>query len=277
MQNHTEPSDTFPSLAPVLSQHDMLPWSDKGGASGSSSSTLRQDENISNSSQYRSTSNAAESSRFRSQQQQSRQGRVDDQAFDTFGAPRQSQATSNNPVQFHSMQQPDPILLNRGLPPAPQEHTSDGAGIQAFLNSTAYTDELYGEDLVPDSNTYLSHRHQMDHQHSIAEQQRQHQWQDLLQAEDIVAYLQEMRYTDDIYGAPPAVEALIKEAQKEVAEENQASSNTEQNCGPAVQRLAMVRNHLMAEARGNVDAAVKQGQTLQQDDWEQILSKGSVL
>ncbi|KAI9261439.1 hypothetical protein BDA99DRAFT_560315 [Phascolomyces articulosus] len=253
----------------------MLPWSDKGGgASSSSSSTLRRDENIASSSQYRSQSSNADSSRFRSQQQQAQQVPLD-QGFDTFGS-----NSSNNPLGFNSMHHPQQgsRFINNQAPPLPEHNINDGADIQAFLNSTAYSDEVYGDDLVPDSTAYLSHRHQVDHHHSMAEQQRLHQWQDLLQAEDIVAYLQEMRYTDDIYGAPPLVEELIKEAQKEVTQEDSYhQGNTDQNRTTAIQRLTMVRDHLMAEARGNVETAIKQSQQLQQDDWEQIFSRGSVL
>ena len=258
----------------------MLPWSDKGGgASSSSSNTLRHDENIANSSQYRSTQSNAESSRFRSQQQEG-QGPLD-QGFDTFTSQQQQ---VNNPLAFQSMhqqqqQQQIPRFTNN-LPYQQQQqqlehHMNDGADIQAFLNSTAYSDEIYGDDLVPDSTAYISHRHQMDHQHSVAEQQRLNQWQGLLEAEDIVAYLQEMRYTDDIYGAPPLVEQLIKEAQKEVTQDQ--DTPTEQKRITAVHRLTMVRDHLMTEAHGNVNTAVQQSQQLQQDDWEQIFSRGSVL
>ncbi|KAG2219051.1 hypothetical protein INT45_008895 [Circinella minor] len=253
----------------------MLPWSDKGGgnSSSSSSNTLRHDENIANSSQYRPTQSNAESSRFRSQQQQQGQTPLD-QGFDTFTS---QQREINNPLSFPSMHQQQAPRLTNNLPlqQQPEHHINDGADIQAFLNSSAYSEEVYGDDLVPDSTTYISHRHQMDHQHSVAEQQRLNQWQGLLEAEDIVAYLQEMRYTDDIYGAPPLVEQLIKEAQKEVTQEEDTS--TEQKRITAVQRLTMVRDHLMTEARGNVNTAVKQSQQLQQDDWEQIFSSGSVL
>ncbi|KAI8148963.1 hypothetical protein BJV82DRAFT_663312 [Fennellomyces sp. T-0311] len=237
----------------------MLPWSDKGG--GSSSTSIQRDENLATGSQYRPAP-PGESSRFRSQPQQP--PRFDDHGFDTFGSQQQPRS---NPLHFPSMQQAP--LMND---PAPS--MNDGADIQAFLNSTAYTDELYGDDLAQTSVTYGSHRHQVDHAHAVAEQQRKHQWQDLLQAEDIVAYLQEMRYTDDIYGAPPAVEALIKEAQKEIAE---PAADTEQSRVTAVDRLAMVRNHLMGQAGGRVEEAVKQGQQMQQDDWEQIFSKGGLL
>lgn len=235
---------------------NMLPWSNKAGSSSSASSSIRRDETIANANQYRTSE--ADSTRFRSSLAQDQS--ADNTSFDTFV----QSSSSSTPMRFPPIQESQ--MIHHPPPVA-----NDGAEVLGFLSSAEYTDAVHGDDLIQESNTYRSHRHQVDHEHSIAEQHC-HQWTELLAAEDIVAYLQELKYTDDIYGAPPAIESLIKEAQQEIRQEIPPASNH-----TAVSRLAMVRDHLLGHAQGQVEAAAKHAHEMKQDDWNQIFSKGGLL
>lgn len=248
--------------------YTMLPWSNKAGSSSSASTSIRRDENIANTHQYRPTGEA-ESARFRSSL--ATQDQSDSTGFDTF-----IQSSSSSPSASSSSFQPirEPSIIHHP-PPAPPVAT-DGAEVLGFLSSAEYTDAIHGDDLAQESQTYQSHRHQADHEHSVAEHRRRHQWTELLAAEDIVAYLQELKYTDDIYGAPPAIESLIKEAQQEVMDQPQTPAAAASN-HTAVSRLAMVRDHLLGHAHGQVEAAAKHAHQMKQDDWDQIFSKGGSL
>ena len=163
----------------------------------------------------------------------------------------------------------------------PISHTvslADGANVLALLNSSeAYNEEIHGDDLVTTSANYRSHRHDVDRLHSLAEQQkkwqqeqhqrvpRQHLQQerlsDLLAAEDIVAYLANQRYVDDVYGLPAPFEELIKQARQE------AASSSNDTPRKAVQRLQMIRQHLMDQSHGNPTAAATAAYELEVSDW----------
>lgn len=246
----------------------MLPWSNKPGSSSSASNSIRRDENIANTHQYRPHSEA-ESARFRS----SHAAQGDNTGFDTFIQSSSSPSASSS--SFPPIRESPIIHHHPPAAAAPPVAATDGAEVLGFLSSAEYTDAIHGDDLAQESQTYQSHRHQADHEHSVAEHQRRHQWTELLAAADIVAYLHELKYTDDIYGAPPAIESLIKEAQQEIMDhpptQTPASNHT------AVSRLAMVRDHLLGHAHGQVEAAARHAHEMKQDDWDQIFSKGGSL
>ncbi|KAI9317988.1 hypothetical protein BX666DRAFT_1933648 [Dichotomocladium elegans] len=254
----------------------MLPWSNKTGSS-SGSSTIQRDESIANSNQYKTPeSNETESSRFRSTPAAPSSH---DHAFDTFtnSASHQSQHITR---PFHDSRELSRQQQQHAPPAAPLQQAADGADVLDLLGSADYADAVYGDDLLQDSSTYRSYHHQHDREHSLAEyqqqQQQRHEWTELLATEDIVEYLRNVKYTDDIYGAPPAVQALIREAQQEIAAAT-VPENQHQRVNGAVARLTMVRDHLMGRAHGQVDLAAKQAQQLQDGDWDAIFAKGTSL
>lgn len=242
----------------------MFPWSNKGSGSSSSRSTLlSRDENIANTSRFHEQQ---PTERFRTNVPATEA----EHAYNDFQSDNGPNRQPLQQLESQFRQQP-PLPSTELLPRAPD---LDGAEVQAFLNSADYTDEIHGDDLVPTSQSFHSYRHEQDRQHSLAQQQL-NQFEELLRAEDIVAYLQGLRYTDEIYGAPPAIEALIKEAREEIVT---AGTQEEPDASPqqrhsAVNRLAMVRNHLMGEAGGNVQAAARRAQEMNQDDWNQLFSQ----
>ncbi|KAI8098367.1 uncharacterized protein B0P05DRAFT_521651 [Gilbertella persicaria] len=143
---------------------------------------------------------------------------------------------------------------------APHENALDGSDVLNFLNTTNYSDSVHHDDLVPDSISYISHRHQMDTQHALSEREKhQHHWTaELLAAEDIVDYLQKADYTEDIYGIPHLGQ-WIKEAKEELAQ-----SSTKRT---AVERLTMIRHHLVQKALGDPELAAKNALGMNEHDW----------
>lgn len=148
----------------------------------------------------------------------------------------------------------------------------DGSEVLNFLNSgTAYSDHIHGDDLRPDSITYISHRHQMDTQHALSEREKlQHHWTTgLLSAEDIVEYLQNTNYTDDIYGIP-VIGQWIKEAKEEAMQQEQP--NTAESKRVAIERLNMIRHHLIQKANGDPNLAAKNAIEMTENDWSSSFS-----
>ncbi|KAL9541276.1 hypothetical protein MBANPS3_009212 [Mucor bainieri] len=148
----------------------------------------------------------------------------------------------------------------------------DGSEVLNFLNAaTAYSDHIHGDDLKPDSTTYISHRHQMDTQHALSEREKlQHHWTTgLLSAEDIVDYLQNTNYTDDIYGIP-VIGQWIKEAKEEAMQQEQP--NTAESKRVAIERLSMIRHHLIQKANGDPNLAAKNAIEMTENDWSSSFS-----
>ncbi|GAN06578.1 hypothetical protein MAM1_0128d06064 [Mucor ambiguus] len=148
----------------------------------------------------------------------------------------------------------------------------DGSEVLDFLNAaTAYSDHIHGDDLRPDSTTYISHRHQMDTQHALSEREKlQHYWTTgLLSAEDIVDYLQNTNYTDDIYGIP-VIGQWIKEAKEEAMQQEQP--NTAESKRVAIERLNMIRRHLIQKANGDPNLAAKNAIEMTENDWSSSFS-----
>lgn len=148
----------------------------------------------------------------------------------------------------------------------------DGSEVLNFLNSgTAYSDHIHGDDLRPDSTTYISHRHQMDTQHALSEKEKlDHHWTTgLLSAEDIVDFLQNTNYTDEIYGIP-VIGQWIKEAKEEAMQQEQP--NTAESKRVAIARLDMIRHHLIQTAHGDPTLAAKNAIAMTENDWSSSFS-----
>lgn len=147
----------------------------------------------------------------------------------------------------------------------------DGSDVLNFLNSgTAYSDHVHGDDLIPDTISYISHRHQMDTQHALSEKEKlQYHWTTgLLSAEDIVEYLQNTNYTEDIYGIP-IIGQWVKEAKEEAMQE---SASTAESKKVAIERLNMIRNHLIQKANGDPNLAAKNAIEMTENDWSSSFS-----
>lgn len=235
----------------------MQPWIDKASGSGSSkSSTLHYDRTLSHLHHYHSSqqqqqqhTGSSSSSRFRTHQQQA----------DKFSISSHQYPTVEQPNAFQSKFDFSPI-----------QHTNnqmfsytDGADVMNFLNSTEYSDEVHGDDLRPDSMSYISHRHQLDTQQGLSEREKlNHHWTtELMAAEDIVEYLMTTNYTEDIYGIP-LIGQWIKEAKHEIE-----MDKTSENSKKAIARLSMIRNHLLNKASGNSELAAQNALRMTESDW----------
>ncbi|KAI9347473.1 hypothetical protein BD770DRAFT_395637 [Pilaira anomala] len=218
----------------------MQPWTDKAGSSQTRS--LHYDKSLSNLPSY-TTDTSSSSSRYRTTGK-----------FRTLKEPSTTtsmDSTTSNELTQNFLPSPPPLSSTHSM------SLSDGGEVLSFLSSTSYSDQVYQDDLRPDSMSYISHRHQMDTQHGLAEREK---WiSGLLGATDIVAYLEEMVYIDDVYGIP-VLGQLIKEAQEEV-------KYTENNKRIAVDRLSMIRNHLVQGANGDFELAAKNAFDLNENDW----------
>ncbi|KAI9475537.1 MAG: hypothetical protein EXX96DRAFT_573698 [Benjaminiella poitrasii] len=216
----------------------MQSWTDK-----SNSSSLRYDKTLSNVNQYQqpesSTTNNNSSNRFRTTYTNTTATTTTTQQNEDN---RPSPSLPLNTIQF--TQQPSSIQQHRfaQMPP------TDGSDVLAFLNTPNYTDHVHQDDLNPSSTVYTSYRHQIDHQ-----QARQEQLSQLLVAEDIVEYLITADYIEDLYGLPQLGQ-IVKEAKEEL-------TATKDNRGKAIQRLDMIRQHLLKGADGNPDLAAQQAMT----------------
>ncbi|KAI8890663.1 hypothetical protein K501DRAFT_281646 [Backusella circina FSU 941] len=217
----------------------MQPWVDKSGYSGQSS--IHYDRNLSYLNQYESQRAGSSSSGFRTQSKQ----------------PLQEPFTSKQNQTYTPSHIFSPI-------PTQDQHTSlDGADVLNLLNSTSYSDAVHSDDLNPDSMTYLSHRHQVDTQHGLAELQKLKQWKEFLLSDDIVGYLANATYIEDIYGVP-VIGDLIQEAKEEVAQDKPHK---------AVERLNMIRLHLVHSASGDANRAAKQAASMKGEEWSKVFTQ----
>jgi hypothetical protein len=147
------------------------------------------------------------------------------------------------------------------ITPPQYESPLDGSDVLSFLNSTEYSDHIHGDDLKPDSMTYISHRHQQDTHQALSEKEKlqQHWTAELLAAEDIVEYLQNADYTQDIYGIP-VLGQWIREAKEEILKDDSHKKI-------AVERLNMIRHHLVQKAMGDPELAARNALQMTQNDW----------
>ncbi|KAI8093383.1 uncharacterized protein BX664DRAFT_329572 [Halteromyces radiatus] len=227
--------------------------------------SLHHDRTLATASQY-NTSSQRQSDLFRSGED-----KVHDhnQEFDVFTGQSSSSSSSkglvssrlSNEIGLH--EQYEQLLLSSMSP-------MDGSEVVAFLNGPTglYDDEVYGDDLDPGSMSYQSYQHKVDHQHSLAEMesQRQRKMEEWILTDDIIAYIEkyDSTYVDDIYGLPPIIEKLIKEAKEELKQNSNDGQQT------AVNRLQMIRNHLIGQSQGNRTLAVQQGLQMKTEDWASL-------
>lgn len=226
----------------------MQPWVGKGTGSSSNSSTLHYDRTLSHLQQQQHNSyQQPQSFRTTSSSSSAYQQQQKDQ-----------QSTINRPsmISEFAPYQHTPISHL-----APHEDMADGTEVLEFLNSSDYNDLVHGDDLRPDSISYISYRHQQDTQHALSEKEKlqKHWTAELLGAEDIVEYLLKETYTEDIYGIP-ILGQYIKEAKEELQDNSQSKK-------VAVERLTMIRNHLIQKHNNNVNSATNQIFEMNENDW----------
>ncbi|KAI8081114.1 hypothetical protein BDF21DRAFT_418420 [Thamnidium elegans] len=221
----------------------MQPWADKSSGSHTTN-TLHYDKTLShlnNNVQHQSSSSG-----FRT-------------ARDTTTVP----LSSSSSLEFETRGKQ---ASNYSFEPAYTYHQNisltDGAEVMSFLNSQSYSDQVYSDDLRPDSMSYISHRHQVDTQHGLAEKEKLSQ---LFGTEDIVEYLKNTTYTDDIYGIP-VLGQLIKQAQEEMKQHKHV----------AIDRLSMIRNHLVHKANGDFELAAQNAFGMTQNDWSNTFLDSSI-
>lgn len=220
----------------------MQPWADK--SSGSHTNTLHYDKTLShlNNNVHQQSSS---SSGFRT----ARDTTVP--SFDFETREKQGSSSSNN-YNFFTQQQQHTMPL------------TDGAEVMSFLNSQSYSDQVYSDDLRPDSMSYISHRHQVDTQHGLAEKEKLSL---LFGTEDIVEYLKNTTYTEDVYGIP-VLGQLIKQAQEEIKQQPHKQV--------AIERLSMIRNHLVYKANGDFELAAQNAFGMSQGDWSSTFLDSSI-
>lgn len=241
----------------------MQPWIGKAGSSSTGSSTLHYDKTLShlnhhpqNSDQQSSSSSSSKTNGFRTSSSSC------DMMNTAATADSQYMDNMNN-----NHTQPNLFLESNNFSPI---HTksdmmflSDGADVLNYLNSTNYSEDVHGDDLRPDSMSYISHRHQLDTQHALAEQTKNSSaaLTELMATEDIVVYLENTNYTEDIYGIP-ILGQCIKEAKQEVMQDK-----TSENSQKAITRLSMIRNHLVEKASGDFELAAQNAFRMNENDW----------
>lgn len=113
-----------------------------------------------------------------------------------------------------------------------EQEKVDGGKVLDFLNSNLYTVEIYDTDKELFSGNNL----QME-----SETQNLNELNKFMESSDIITYLNEIRYTDDVYGNPFFLKRLIKEAKDEL--KNGAATDAHQHV--AIKRLKMVKDHLI--------------------------------
>ncbi|KAI8343658.1 hypothetical protein BC941DRAFT_411951 [Chlamydoabsidia padenii] len=227
--------------------------------------TFHHDRTLATGSQYSPAQQSTSSASFRSSNDHAPSQRNDhNQTFDSF-------TRTPNTV---------PLSLSSNLPPQPLVNPSqhlqlaasspmDGSQVLALLNesSGAYDKEVHGDDLVAGSMSYQSYQHQSDHQHSLSEFeiQKRRAMEEWILTDDIIAYIEkhDSSYVDDVYGLPPVIANLVKEAKEELKQGGDGTDGQQK----AINRLQMIRNHLIGRSRGNFTMAVQQGLQMKEDDW----------
>jgi hypothetical protein len=227
----------------------MQPWVDKASSSSTANtSSLHYDKTLS----YLNNKQASSSSS--SQQQGFRT--ASSRSSITPNKRDEIDHDYNNQYSSFASHHFSPLIT-----PPQYENPLDGSDVLSFLNSTEYSDHIHGDDLRPDSMTYISHRHQQDTHQALSEKEKsqQHWTAELLAAEDIVEYLQNADYIEDIYGIP-ILGQWIREAQQEIKQDDSHKK-------VAVERLTMIRQHLIQKAMGNPELAARNAFQMTQNDW----------
>ncbi|CAO3586918.1 unnamed protein product [Absidia cylindrospora] len=232
--------------------------------------TNHHDQTLASTSQYHPAQSSASSAPFRSGNDHAiSQGQDQNHDFDHF---TRAQSFSKTPFDSSPSQLPLPSITDHSLHQHSHLHLPaispmDGSEVSAMFNDPSGHDEVYSDDLVADSMSYRSYQHQSDHQHSVAEleKQRQRQMEEWILTDDIISYIEkhDSTYVDDIYGLPPVIAQLVKEAKEELNENGDGTDGQKK----AVSRLQMIRDHLIGRSQGNRTLAVQQGLQMKSDDW----------
>ncbi|CAM0138292.1 hypothetical protein VKS41_001545 [Umbelopsis sp. WA50703] len=149
----------------------------------------------------------------------------------------------------------------QSMPSAPnmeQLNPEDALMVHDILNSPNYTDLVYSSTpCTPISRTPASAEHSNLY---LA---------NLLEAEDIVNYLSQASYTDDVYELPMYLQTLITQAKEEVVV-NDSKSQDNKKARSAIDRLRMLRDHLLIKSGGDVMQAATAANInkLSQDEME---------
>ncbi|CAG8439468.1 1795_t:CDS:2 [Ambispora gerdemannii] len=149
--------------------------------------------------------------------------------------------TLQNPLAETTFQSPkfETIISNEGKK---TRNMQDGVGVIDFLNSNSFVSEIYN----PIDTEHEIERRRDHFQYTLSPNTRNldsagSYINTLIDAEDIVAYLKETRYTDDVYGIPNFLRKLIAEASDEVSNEKEQGKqdDTEKHRQTALNRLKM--------------------------------------
>ncbi|CAG8533296.1 11763_t:CDS:1 [Paraglomus brasilianum] len=133
---------------------------------------------------------------------------------------------------------------------------NDGADVLNFLNSTSFVTETY--NLANTERDLISRRSRnvgFVDPSSLSKPYIDR----LLEAQDIVEYIAQTTYSDDIYGLPDSFKKLIDDARNEIMD------NTEIHQRTAVERLRMFRDHLIKRREEKGD-----GNSSWLDEWNRM-------
>ncbi|ORX49777.1 hypothetical protein DM01DRAFT_339174 [Hesseltinella vesiculosa] len=260
--DHPPSSHSFFPFVPLffslLLQNTMSFFADKGGTSTLHNSS-HLDQTLATGSHYTQSSSTSSYQGFRD----TNKGKTPlslNQEFQQFSS-SPIHASSSHLESLKPAPPPDPSVLASIISPL------DGAEVFAFLDHGDYEQEVNGDDLIEGSMSYRSYQHQADHQHSLAELalQRQRALETWMLSEDIVDYIDksDSAYVDDVYGLPPVIQSLVKEAKEEL----NAGAPGEASTGRAVNRLRMIRDHLISRSQGDPRLAAQQTMSMSNDDW----------
>ncbi|CAG8843413.1 2184_t:CDS:1, partial [Racocetra persica] len=116
----------------------------------------------------------------------------------------------------------------------------DGIEIIDFLTSSIYTDEVYDFNIKDE-----------DHIAPSSLNKYKSKLDDFLETPDILSYLTQVRYTDDVYGMPIFLKRLVNEAKDEIFNEQEKVNESYRKT--AIERLEMVREHLVKKKEQSTD------------------------
>ncbi|GAB5587501.1 hypothetical protein Unana1_02401 [Umbelopsis nana] len=200
-------------------------------AKGSTSSWKNESSTLELSNQYPQSSRQAEKSTFRSPHDQQPHSTINDE-WSEF----------NSYYRGNSQFTPERLqhTVERG-PIIEAPHPEDSRIIQEFLCSQDYTDCVYS--ISPPRSSISITPASAEHPNLY--------FANLLEAEDIESYLAQTTYSDDVYELPLYIQRLITEAKEEAVVNDSKPQDTEK-ARTALNRLRMVRDHLLTQNGGDV-------------------------
>ncbi|CAJ0905982.1 1910_t:CDS:2 [Entrophospora sp. SA101] len=148
----------------------------------------------------------------------------------------------SNQNQSNSNNNNNDLYLEDSISEFQKEDDDDGREIIEFLNSNNYTSEIY-DNTVEEEEREIANIDANASSHS-------YNYKDVegfLESEDILEYLKQTRYTDDVYGIPKFIKKLIKEARDEMLNDNDQNNPHQKT---ALERLKMIRDHLLMNRDG---------------------------